>query len=237
MFDEFSGVFIGVGIEHVVGCLGYHLWPQHVVDERQSGLWVASVLEQHPVFRPDQGAFARQAVGNLAATVGLFINRLRRQGTIGPAYDRADVAVGQVGVDPGRVEIEHIGADFQQQRLGLLVILWIGTVAGQPQVVQGNGNDLAGGVEHGHATRLELADVFFFEDQVPAVHRGVIAQRRLDFIHVVANASGTPDIGHGVAIAWVIDRQQGEDVRVDVRKVTQLRAIQRLQHPSLDQAG
>ena len=103
--------------------------------------------------------------------------------------------------------------------------------------MQGNGNNIAGGIEHGHATLAQFADVFFLEDQVPGINRSVRSENRPDLVRVITNARGAPQIRHRIAVAGVIVLHLRQDGRIKVWQVGQLRAVQRLQHPGFYQVG
>lgn len=195
------------------------------------------ILEQHHVLGPDQRAFPGNAVGDMATVTGLFVVDLGHVGRALPADHHADVAVGEVGVDSGGVEIANVGANLQQQFLGFLVILGILAVVRQAQVVEGDGNQLGGGVQRGHAALAEAGDILLLEDQVPGVDRRVGAEQLADLVHVVGDPGGSPEIRYGIAIAGIVGLKLPEDVRVEVLPVGEPIAVEFLEDACLDQSG
>ncbi|MNN50891.1 hypothetical protein D3C81_1655010 [compost metagenome] len=100
--------------------------------------------------------------------------------------------------------------------------------------MQGQRQDLRRRVEHGDATGLELLHVLGLEHQVPAVHRRILAQRRLDLGRVEADQHGAVHVGHAVLVARVVLVQQLEQRRVLVRPVRQFGLVEFLEHAGLD---
>ena len=76
------------------------------------------------------------------------------------------------------------------------------TVGIETEVVEGSGDHLIGRVEEGDAAAREFLHVFRFEDGGPGVNF-VDPQHRLDFIDVVADAVGSPEIGHRILMARI----------------------------------
>ncbi|MNZ64689.1 hypothetical protein D3C78_828630 [compost metagenome] len=195
------------------------------------------VIEQDQVLDPDGRALMRNAVHQVAHIAGLGGGQLRVIHTARPTEHHADVAVSQVGDEPRRIEVADIRPDLEQQGFGLAVILGVLAVVGQSEVVQGDRNDFAGRIQHGHAALAELGNVLFLENQVPGVDRRLRAQQCRDLVGVVAHAGGAPQVGRGETITRVVALHLGQDLGVQVRQVRQLAAIQLLEHPGLDQVG
>ncbi|MNO79713.1 hypothetical protein D3C76_708910 [compost metagenome] len=103
--------------------------------------------------------------------------------------------------------------------------------------MQGDGNDLVRGIEHGHSACAQLGQVGLVENQCPGVHRGLFAEQGFDLVLVITDAGGTPHVGGGVAVAGVVALQLGEHLRVEVGEVGQLAAIKLGQYAGLDQVG
>ena len=187
-----------------------------------------------PGVEPDGRALAWQAPVHHHAVAGFLgaIAELVEAARI--AHRHADVAVGDVGHVLGGIEVGHVGADLQHQRRGLFVVLGVGAVGIQAQVVQHNRQDVRGRVQHGHAATLELGHVLRLEHQVPAVHRCVRPQRRLDLGRVEADEDGAVHVGHAVLVARVVDLQQLEQLGIEILPVGQLALVQLLEYAGLD---
>ena len=85
--------------------------------------------------------------------------------------------------------------------------------------MQGNGDNIARGIKHGHAALAQFADVFFLEDQVPGIHRSIRTESRPDLVRVVTNARGAPQIRHRIAITGIIVLHFRQNGRVKVWQV------------------
>ncbi|MNE16736.1 hypothetical protein D3C80_1096890 [compost metagenome] len=126
---------------------------------------------------------------------------------------------------------------FQQQRFGLLVVLGVGAVGRQAEVVQGNRQHLRRRVEHGHAAFAEFRQVLFLEHQVPGIHRRLVTQQRAHFVDVVADTVGAPQVGYGVLVARIVVGQFRQQFGVHVLEVRHLRTGQGGEGAGLDQRG
>ncbi|MNO83504.1 hypothetical protein D3C76_748180 [compost metagenome] len=208
---------------------------QHVVDERQAFLRVGRIAQQHHAFYPYRRAFSRNAVEQVTAIASRLRRALSLKHPARPTQHHADVAIGQVRDELRRIEIANVRPHLEQQGFGLAIVFRVLAVVGQAQVMQGNGHDLVGCIEHGHAALAQFGDVVFLEDQVPGIDRRIGTQYRLDLFGIVSNAGGAPHIGRSIAIAGVVALQLGEDLRVQVGQVGQLRGVEFLEYAGLDQ--
>ncbi|MCY1433013.1 hypothetical protein D9M71_490310 [compost metagenome] len=151
------------------------------------------------------------------------------------ADDRADIAVGQIGNVLGWVEVLDVRPDLLQGLLGLGVVRRVVAMVGQPQVVEGDRQDLRRVVDDRHAALAELLDVLFVEEQVPRTGDVGAAENCLDLLDVVADAGGAPHVRKTVLVAGVVDLELFHQQRVEVLPVGQLAPVQGLDRPGLDQ--
>ncbi len=100
------------------------------------------------------------------------------------------------------MKVGHIGPHLEQQRLGLFDISLFVAVWIESEVVEGSRDHLVGRVEESDAAAREFRHVFRFEDGRPGVNL-VDPQHRLDFVDVVADAVGSPQIGHRVLMTRI----------------------------------
>ena len=103
--------------------------------------------------------------------------------------------------------------------------------------MQGDRDDFAGSVQYRHATLAEFAQVFGLEDQVPGINRRIRPKNCPDLVHVITHPRGAPQVRHGIAITRIVTLHLGQDVRSKVRAIGQLRRVQFLKDPGLDQVG
>ncbi|MCY1361365.1 hypothetical protein D9M69_480270 [compost metagenome] len=148
-----------------------------------------------------------------------------------------DVTVGNVGHVLGRVEVGDVWTDLHQQCFSLVIVRRLLAVGVQAEVLQGQRQDLRGRVEQGDAALLELADVFFLEDQVPAIYRRVGAQGCLDLVRVEADQDGPVHVRHGELVARVVGFDQLHQLGIEVVPVRQLAAVQGLEYAGFDLLG
>ena len=135
------------------------------------------------------------------------------------------------------MEVGHRRTNLEEQRFGFLEFLGVLADRAVAQVVQGDRQNLGRRIEEGHAAGLQLLDVLRLEQQVPGIHRGVLAQHGLDLLRVVADADGTPHVGEGVLVARVGNLDGLHQVGVEVLPVRQLGLVQRLVDAGLDLLG
>ncbi|MCY1355436.1 hypothetical protein D9M69_418560 [compost metagenome] len=117
------------------------------------------------------------------------------------------------------MEVGDVGADLFQQFFGLRVVLGLSAVGRQAQVVEGDGDHIRRRIEKGHAALLELGDVLFLEDQLPAVHRRVFAERSLDLGRVETDQYGSVQIRHGETVTRIVGFDQLHQLRVQMLPV------------------
>ena len=193
------------------------------------------ILEQYQGVEPDRCAFLGQAVGDLHAIAGLLGGGLGFQHRAGPAHRDADIAVGQIADEFRRVEVGDMRPQLEQQRFGLLVVLGVGAVGRQAQIVQGDRQHFRGRIKHRHAALAELGQVLLLEHQVPGIHRRLVTQGRADLVDVVADAVGAPQVRHGVLVARIVVGQFRHQIRVHVGEIRHLGMGQRGEGAGLDQ--
>ena len=107
----------------------------------------------------------------------------------------------------------------------------------QAQVVQRRRQQFRAVVEDRHAALLQLFHVLGLEDQVPGVHRRVVAQHRFDLGDVVADAGAAPQVREAVFVARVVGLQRLEQHRIEVLPVRQLALVEFLQRAALNLPG
>ena len=128
------------------------------------------------------------------------------------------------------MEVANVRTQFQQQigcRAG--VIVRFGAVRIFTQVVQHGRENLFWRIQEGDAAAFQFFEVFRFQHQIPTVDRH-IAQYRFDFINVIANAGGGPQVRHRVFVVRVMLSNHFQHIRVHVLPVRQLALIERLEH-------
>ncbi|KJK07559.1 hypothetical protein UB47_11120 [Pseudomonas sp. 5] len=135
------------------------------------------------------------------------------------------------------MEVADVRAHLHQQFLGFFIVLRVLTVVRQAQVVEGNWQQLRTVIQHCYATTLELADVFGLEDQVPGIHRRIVAQHGFDLVDVVTDAGTAPQIREAILVARIVDLQRLEQHRIEVLPVGQLTLVEFFQHLALDLPG
>ena len=178
---------------------------QQVVHVGVAVLLVRRALGHDHHVHPQGRSFVRDRIGNVDAVLGFL-------GTGGGLHDvavetdhRADVAVGQVADVLGGVEILNVRPDFQQRLLGFLVIGRLVAVGRQPQVIEGDRQELRRVVDDRHATLAELLNVVLVKKQFPGTGDIGVAEDRLDLLDVVTNTRGAPHVGITVLVARVVD--------------------------------
>src|SRR5690606_38019030 len=124
-----------------------------------------------------------------------------------------------------------------QQLFGLFQVVSIIAVGVQTQVLQGGGQHVVTGVEHGNAATGQFGGNLRIEDQVPGVERGVLTEDGLDLVDVVADTVGAPHIGNRVLAARVDAVHLVHQRRVEVFHVRQFAVVQRLVYTCLDLLG
>ncbi|MCY1412368.1 hypothetical protein D9M71_277710 [compost metagenome] len=135
------------------------------------------------------------------------------------------------------MEVGDVRADLHQQCFSLVIVRRLLAVGVQAEVLQGQRQDLRGRVEQGDAALLELADVLFLENQVPAVHWRVFAEHGLDLVRVEADQDGPVHVRHGELVARVVGFDQLHQLGIEVVPVRQLAAVQWLEHAGFDLLG
>ena len=101
------------------------------------------------------------------------------------------------------------------------------------QVVKDSRQHLVSRIQEGHTALGQLLHVLGFEYGIPGVD-AVDTQYFFDFIDVVANPVGAPQVRHGVLVARIVGLQALEQGRVEVGIVRQLRKVEFLERTRLD---
>ncbi|MNH28025.1 hypothetical protein D3C79_881620 [compost metagenome] len=119
-------------------------------------LRVRRIVELHHTFHPHRGTFAWNAVDKVSMVASQLGGFLRVGDTARPAQHDADVAIGEIRDELGRIEVGNMGAQLQQQFLSFFVIVRVMAVVWQSKVVQCDRNNLARRVQHGHTALTEF---------------------------------------------------------------------------------
>ena len=201
----------------MVADVGNHLRTHQVVEELIRFLFIFRISRHREDVEERQRPLLRNEVGNIHAVFGLFRAVRRLPDIARPADGHADIPVSQV-VDVLRgVEVANIRTQLQEQvgcRTGVVVGLaavWIFA-----EIVKHGGENLFWRIEERDAAAFQLLEVFRLQHHVPAVQLDVRAQRRFDFIHVIANTGGRPQVRHRVFILRIVLRHQLQHVRIEV---------------------
>ncbi|MNF85091.1 hypothetical protein D3C84_674770 [compost metagenome] len=183
------------------------------------------------------GPLFRDHIGQIDTVFGLDRPGLGLLQVTGVTDRHAQVAVGQIRNVLGGVEIGGIGADGEEQLLGLLQLVRLLAIRLEAQVLQGSRQHFGRRVEEGDTALLQLGHVLRLEHQIPGIHRRIGTQHGFHLLDVVGVANGAPQVRDGVQVARVTRFERLEQRGIQVFPVGEFGLVQLLEDASLDLLG